>query len=53
MTEHEWVTTWLEKLRNDDDPDISNKARLAQQKVKDNTAADAALHAKYKSRNKE
>ena len=53
MTEHEWVTTWLEKLRNDDDPDISNKARLAQQKVKDNTAADAALHAKYKARNKE
>ena len=53
MTEHEWVTAWLEKLRDDNDPDISNKARLAQQKVKDNTAADAALHAKYKSRNKE
>lgn len=53
MIEHEWVTVWLEKMRADDDPDISNKARLAQQKVKENTAADAALHAKYKSRNKE
>ncbi|MBQ8479234.1 MAG: hypothetical protein IJ503_02480 [Akkermansia sp.] len=53
MIEHEWVTVWLDKMRSDDDPDISNKARLAQQKVKENTAADAALHAKYKSRNKE
>ncbi|MBR2125441.1 MAG: hypothetical protein IJ943_01755 [Akkermansia sp.] len=50
MTEHEWVTTWLEKLRADDDPDISNKARLAQQKVKENTAHDATLHANYKAR---
>ena len=53
MTDHEWVVEWLNKLRDDSDPDISNKARLALDKVKENTAADAAMHAKYKSRDKE
>ena len=53
MGDHEWVVEWLNKLRDDSDPDISNKARLALEKVKENAASDAAMHAKYKSRDKE
>ncbi len=53
MGDHEWVVEWLNKLRDDSDPDISNKARLALEKVKENAAQDAAMHAKYKSRDKE
>jgi hypothetical protein len=53
MHDHPWVMEQLDKLYNDSDAEISNKAKLAIERVKKNTADDALLHSKYKSRDKQ
>ena len=52
MNDHKWVVELLTELNNDNDPDISNNARLALEKVKENTADDAATEARRQARDK-
>ncbi|MBR5894613.1 MAG: hypothetical protein IKZ13_03615 [Akkermansia sp.] len=53
MHDHAWVMEQLDKLYNDSDVEIANKAKLAIERVKKNTAEDALMKSKYKSRDKQ
>ena len=53
MHEHAWVMELLNKLYDDEDSEVSMKAKKAMEQVKKNTADDALLRSKHKSRDKQ
>lgn len=52
MHNYKWVTNLLDSYAKDADSDIAIAAKRAREAVDRNTAEDAAMHAKYKSRDK-
>lgn len=52
MNDYKWVVEQLTELNNDPDSDISNNARIALDKVKENSAEDAEIKARQKARDK-
>lgn len=52
MHNYKWVTDLLDRYAKDADSDIAIAAKRAREAVDKNTADDAAMHAKYKSRDK-
>ncbi len=52
MHNFKWVTNLLDRYAKDADTDIAIAAKHAREAVDKNTANDAAMHAKYKSRDK-
>ncbi|MBR5886746.1 MAG: hypothetical protein IKZ07_00895 [Akkermansia sp.] len=52
MNDYPWVVAQLNKLYDDSDAEISMAAKKALERVKENTATEAAQQSKYKSRKK-
>ncbi len=53
LSDHEWVTTILNKYKSDKDDDIQYEAEKALEKTHDNAVNAAQMRENYKKRNKE